>query len=454
MKNTDVLVIGGSAAGLAAALASKSHYSEKRVILVRKEPKAAIPCGIPYIFGTLEKSEQDILPDGGLINAGVEILINEVISVDADAKTCKLKDGEEISYEKLILATGSKPVVPGWLKGAELENVFTVPKDLIYLEAMKQKMVGLENIVVIGAGFIGIEMSDELKKAGKNVTLVEVQPHVLPLAFDSDLAEEAETIMKERGIKIMTGHAVKEILGDGKVESVKIEHGDVVDVLKADAVILAIGYAPNTELATNLDVAFNRDGFIKVDEYMRTDQQDVVAVGDCAEKRDFFTRKRSKAMLASIACAEGRVAGMNLYKLSTLKTISGTIAIFSTALNGTGFGAAGLTETVAKAEGFDIITGTFAGVDRHPGMLNNPHKQIVKLIAGRENGVILGGEVVGGSSAGELINVIGLIIQNKMNVNELMTAQIGTHPMLTASPAAYPLIKAAEVIAKEFWKNC
>jgi len=156
---------------------------------------------------------------------------------------------------------------------------------------------------------------------------------------------------------------------------------------------------------------------------------------------------------SSIACAEARVAGMNLYKLSTLKTIGGTIAIFSTALNGTGFGAAGLTETVAKAEGFDIITGTFSGVDRHPGLLNNPHKQIVKLIAGRENGVILGGEVVGGSSAGELINIIGFIIQNKMNVNELMTAQIGTHPMLTASPAAYPLIKAAEVIAREFWKN-
>ncbi len=99
MKNTDVLVIGGSAAGLAAALASKSHYPKKSVILVRKEPKAAIPCGIPYIFGTLEKSEQDILPDGGLINAGVEILIDEVTSVDGEAKSCKLKDGEEISYQ-------------------------------------------------------------------------------------------------------------------------------------------------------------------------------------------------------------------------------------------------------------------------------------------------------------------------------------------------------------------
>ena len=454
MKNTDVLVIGGSAAGLAAALASKSHYPKKSVILVRQEPKAAIPCGIPYIFGTLEKSAQDILPDGGLINAGVEILIDVVTSVDGEAKSCKLKDGEEISYEKLILATGSKPVVPGWLKGAELENVYTVPKDLIYLEAMKQKLADLQNIVVIGAGFIGIEMSDELKKAGKNVTLVELMPNVLPLAFDPEFADEAESILKERGINILTGHAVKEILGDGKVESVKIESGDVVDVVKADAVILAVGYAPNAELAKNLDVAFNRDGFIKVDEYMRTDHKDVFAVGDCAEKRDFFTRKRSKAMLASIACAEGRVAGMNLYKLSTLKTISGTIAIFSTALNGTGFGAAGLTETVAKAEDFDIITGSFTGVDRHPGLLNNPHKQTVKLIAGRENGVILGGEVIGGSSAGELINVLGFIIQNKMNVNELMTAQIGTHPLLTASPAAYPLIKAAEVIAKEFWKNC
>jgi len=453
MKNTDVLVIGGSAAGLAAALASKSHYPEKNVILVRKEPQAAIPCGIPYIFGTLEKTEQDVLPDGGLIKANVEILVNEITSIDAEAKNCKLKDGEEISYEKVILATGSQPVIPAWLKGADLENVFTVPKDLIYLEAMKQKLAGLDNIVVIGAGFIGIEMSDELKKIGKNVTLVEMQPHVLPLAFDPDLAEEAENILDERGINIMTGHAVKEILGAGKVESVKVAKGDKIEDIKADAVILSMGYAPNTELAKNMDVTFNRDGFIKVDEYMRTDEKDVFAVGDCAEKRDFFTRKRSKAMLASIACAEGRVAGMNLYKLSTLKTISGTIAIFSTALNGTGFGAAGLTETVAKAEGFDIITGSFSGVDRHPGVLNNPHKQIVKLIAGKENGVILGGEVVGGSSAGELINIIGFIIQNKMNVNELMTAQIGTHPMLTASPAAYPLIKAAEVIAKEFWKN-
>lgn len=453
MNSTDVFVIGGSAAGLTSALAAKSHYPRKSVTMVRREKNMAIPCGIPYIFGTLETTEQDILPDAGLIKAGVEIVLDEVTSVDGETKTVTLKEAGEISYDKLILATGSIPVVPGWLNGAQLDNVYTVPKDLVYLDVMKKRLEDKENIVVIGAGFIGIEMSDELKKRGKNVTLVELQPNVLPLAFDPDIAVEAETLLKERGINVLTGYSVKEIIGQDKVEEVKIEKDNQIEMLNADAVILSMGYEPNVELARNLDVTFNRDGFIKVDEYMRTDHPDVFAVGDCAEKRDFFTRKRSKAMLASIACAEARVAGMNLYKLYTLKTISGTIAIFSTALNGTGFGAAGLTETIARAEGFDIIVGKFEGVDRHPGVLNNPHKQIVKLIAGRENGIILGGEVMGGSSAGELINIIGLIIQNKMNVNMLMTAQIGTHPMLTASPAAYPLIKAAEVIAKEFWKH-
>ena len=219
MRNTDVLVIGGSAAGLASALAAKSHYPGKCVTMVRKEKSVAIPCGIPYIFGSLEETNQNILPDGGLIKAGVEILVDNVISLDGKTKTATLNDVGVISYEKLIIATGSKPVIPGWLSGAELENVYTVPKDLVYLDAMKKNLEGKKNIVVIGAGFIGIEMSDELKKTGKNVTLVELQANVLPLAFDPDIACEAESILKERGIKVLTGHGVKEIVGEEHVEA-------------------------------------------------------------------------------------------------------------------------------------------------------------------------------------------------------------------------------------------
>jgi hypothetical protein len=144
---------------------------------------------------------------------------------------------------------------------------------------------------------------------------------------------------------------------------------------------------------------------------------------------------------------------MNLYKLCSLKTFGGTIAIYSTALDGTGFGTAGITEAAAKKEGFDVVTGSFSGVDRHPGSLSDAHKQIVRLVVSKESGLVIGGGVVGGTSAGELTNVVGMAIQNRMTVNSLLTAQIGTQPCLTASPAAYPLIKAAEAVAQELQQS-
>jgi len=205
-----------------------------------------------------------------------------------------------------------------------------------------------------------------------------------------------------------------------------------------------MGYKPNSALAKGAGLPVSDKGFIKVDEYMRTPDSDVFAVGDCAENRDFVTRKPSPVMLASTACAEARIAGMNLFHLSAIKTFIGTISIFSTALGNTGFGVAGITEKQAKSENFDFVTGTFEGIDRHPGTLKDTHKQYVKLIVGKESGVILGGAVYGGLSTGELTNTIGIIVQNKMTLNSLLTAQIGTHPLLTASPAGYPLLKAAE----------
>ena len=170
--------------------------------------------------------------------------------------------------------------------------------------------------------------------------------------------------------------------------------------------------------------------------------------GDCAEKRVFATRKPTGIMLASTAASEARVAGTNLYQLSVVKTFSGTISIFATAIGETGFGVAGLTETAAKKEGFNITIGTFTGVDKHPGAIPGTHSQYVKLIVGKTSGVLLGGEVVAGMSTGELTNIIGLAIQAKIPISSLLTAQIGTHPLLTAPPTAYPVIKAAESIMR------
>jgi NADPH-dependent 2,4-dienoyl-CoA reductase/sulfur reductase-like enzyme len=443
--STDVLVIGGSAAGIVAATAGKSSYPDKDFLVLRDTKQTVVPCGIPYIFGSLDNSDQNLISDSVFAKAGIKYKVSHASRIDIEKKVCETEDGDDIAYQKLVLATGSKPRVPSWLEGANLENVFAIPKNKELLDEIITKLQECHKVVTIGGGFIGVEVSDEINKLGKEVTIVELLPHVLSTAFDEEIALQAEDILTKRGLKLRTGVGVKRILGDGKVNGVELENGDR---LEADAVILAMGYVPNTALAKQAGISIDREGFIRVDEYMRTEYPDVFAIGDCAEKRDFVTRKATGTMLASTAASEARIAGTNLYQLSAVKTFSGTISIFATAIGDTGFGVAGLTEAVARQEGFNIEIGTFTGVDRHPATIPGTHSQFVKLIVAKRSGVILGGEVVAGASTGELTNFIGLAIQAKMAVSSLFGVQIGTHPLLTAPPTAYPVIKAAESLMK------
>lgn len=446
MKKTDVLVIGGSAAGIVAATTGKAFYPDKSFMLLRKEKQVMVPCGIPYIFCTLESSDQNIIPDAALTGAGIELKIDEAVCVDQEKKICTTADGSEIAFGKLVFATGSKPAVPGWLKGADLENVFIIPKDKEYLDQFRKKLMEFEKIVILGGGFIGVEVADELNKTQKAVTIVEMLPYVLNLAFDEELAAKAQACLVDRGVNVRSNVRVQELAGNGKVSDVVLSNGDTI---AADAVILSTGYRPNITLAQEAGFEINNMGFIKVNEYMRTANSDFFAVGDCAEKHSFITRSLKGVMLASTACAEGRIAGMNLYKLSTLRAFNGNVSIFCTNIGNTSFGAAGVTEALANERGFDVITATFEGVDKHPGTLPGTQQQIIKLVVSRDSGVVLGGEVVGGATTGEFTNLIGFMIQNNMTIDALLTAQIGTHPLLTASPTAYPLIKVAEMVAKK-----
>lgn len=442
MKKTDVLIVGGSAAGLVAAQIGRKRFPEKEFLVVRDTEKALIPCAIPYIFGELGSTDRNILPDALATNTGAEVLIDRVESIDRENKACTTESGETIAYEKLIVATGSQPAVPGWLRGADLLNVYTVPKNRDYVEEMLRKLPKNGTVAVIGAGFIGVELADQLRDMPMSVHLVELLPHILGLAFDEEIAIEAESLLKEKEITLHTGVGVKEIVGETSASAVRLSNGEEIPV---DAVVLAMGYRPESKLAREAGLPVTDRGFIQVDEYMRTIDPSVFAIGDCAEKRDFITRRPSGVMLASTACAEARIAAMNLYSLCSVKSFTGTIAVYSTAIGGTGFGTAGVTAAAAEKEGFTVVTGSFTGVDRHPGTLANAHKQTVRLVVAKSCGTVIGGGVIGGESAGELTNVLGLIVQNGMTVNDILTSQIGTQPCLTASPAAYPLIKAAEL---------
>jgi len=444
VKGSDVVVIGGSAGGIPAAISCRRRYPEKSVLLIRKEEQVLIPCGLPYIFGTVGSPEKNLIPDAMLKNNGIELIIGEVVEIDRDKKVVSIADGEAVSYDKLVLATGSLPVILP-IPGVDKENVFSAIKDVAYLNNMLDKVNQAKDIIIIGGGFIGVEFADECKKNRDNsVTIIEILPHCLQLALDEEFCIEAERGLAERGIKLLTNKRVEAILGNKQVSAVRLADGQE---RKADMVIMGVGARPNTELAEKAGLQIGPTRAIAVDRFMRTiTDPNIFACGDCAEKYAYFSGKPSRIMLASIAGAEGRIVGANLF--DTRYRNCGEIGVFSTIIGEQAFGCAGLIKRMARQEGYDVVTGEATAPDRHPGLMPGATSTKVKLIFSKDNGLLLGGEVSGGRGTGELTNIISACIQNDMTAYEVSLFQMGTHPALTASPMVYQLVNAAELAVK------
>lgn len=317
---------------------------------------------------------------------------------------------------------------------------FAVYKNQKYLDDLLGKVDKAENIAVIGGGFIGIEFAEQISMLGKKVTLLEMADACLWQAFDKDFTDDIENMMREKGISVLTNTKVKKILGNDSVEALELENGDKV---AADLVILGLGVKPNSKLAEESGISINKNGAIVVDQYTRTSDPNVFAVGDCAEKKCFFTNKDVSVLLASTAAMEAKIAGCNVFQLRLVRANKGTISAFSTQIFGKTFTAAGLTEASAKKEGFAIHTGVFTTMDRHPGSLPGTHQVNIKLIFSKCSGVILGAQISGGDSVGEMINILSLAIQKGLTATELNTFQVATHPLVSASPIAYPINAAA-----------
>jgi len=438
MKQTDVLILGGIS-GIAAGMSCRQHYPEKKVMLIRKEGTVLIPCGIPYIYGTVGGPQNNVIPDGLLEKNGIELIKGEAITVDREKKIVTLQDNETISYEKLVFATGSQPLTQA-IPGVDKKNVFTVKKEFDYLAGLLEDMKSVRDLVIIGGGFIGVEFADECRKNRNiNITIVEALPHCLQTALDDEFCIEAESKLTETGVKIMTNSKVEAILGDDAVTNVRLVGGTE---LKADMVILGIGAIPNTALAKKTGLRLGVKNAIKVNRYMQSHtDRDIFACGDCAEKQSFFTGRTIGIMLASIATSEARIAGANLY--SPVHQNSGVISTFSTMINGRAFGVSGLTERDAREAGINYVIGTAEATDTHPGGMPDSNLVKVKLVFAKYTGELLGGSLSGGRTVGEMVNLLSAAIMHRMTANEIYQFQMGTHPALTPSPIAYPIVNAA-----------
>jgi len=434
----DIIIIGGGPAGIISAVTARKYYPKRKILLIKNIEKGVIPCGIPYMFTTLKKPEDNKLGNTPLKENNIKLRIDEVIEINKQKRKVITKNKDEFKYKKLILAMGSQPIVLP-IEGINKKGVYTIYKEMNYLKKLKNKIKKSKNIVIVGGGFIGVEFADELSKLKNvNVSIIELLPKVLFNSFDKEFSELATQELIKKEVKIYTNLKIEKINGKEKVVSVSLSDGKTIS---ADMVILGIGAKPNISLAKNAGLKISKGG-ISVNKYLRTSDKNIFAVGDCSEKTDFFTREKISVMLASTATTEARIAGCNLFEKFARKNM-GTIASYSTKIKDLTLGSTGMTEKTAVERGFKIIVGNAESFDKHPKNMPNTSKIKVKLIFSRP-GIILGGQVAGGESAGEVINIISTAIQKKFSLSELEDLQIATHPKLTSAPTNYPIINAAQ----------
>ncbi len=440
MKKFDVVIVGGSAAGVTAAVTARKYYPNKRILMIKDVVNVPIPCGIPYVFGTVGDSMKNLLPTGMMMEkSGVEVMNDEVKMIDRKEKLVFLSN-QSIAYDKLVLAIGSYPIKPN-LPGANLQKVYTIVKDATFLAGMFEDVKDCNNFSIIGGGFIGMEMAEEIKKMRPEaaVQIIEMQDHCLKLVYDDDYCALAEAGISEQGIQLLVNEKLEAIVGTKQVEAIRLASGKEI---KSDCVIFGIGCLPNTKLAVDAGLDIGPARGIAVNEFMQTSDPSIFACGDCAEKKSFFDSSPSGLRLASIATAEARMVGVNLYQLK--RENKGTIGVFSTYLGKKTYAAAGLTAKDAKNKGYDVIIGNAEAINRHPGGMPGAEMLKVRLLFDGKDMHLLGGQVYGAASGGELINVIGALIAKKVTAEEIVLFQAGTHPALTASPVAYQLVNAAE----------
>ena len=322
-----------------------------------------------------------VIPDKKLQGAGINISVAEVTRVDAETKKVLVSDGREFDYDKLFLATGSRSFIPP-IQGHELNGVMTL-RGLDDAEKIKFFMAdeSIKKLVFIGAGFITMEIASLIAAANPghyDITVVELFDRPLPLMLDKDMADPVKSYLEEKGIKILTGEKVETITGsNGNATGVTLGSGQNLD---ADMVFVNVGVRPNTELAQQIGLDMEPFG-IKVNDFLETSDPDILAGGDCVEKKNFITQKPDPGRLRGPAVIQGRLAA---------KRLAGYDVKFPGVLNAGGcqmfdlvVAATGFTEEAAAKEGIETVCAAVDSRSKH-GMIPGMKPWRMKLVFDRK----------------------------------------------------------------------
>ena len=409
-----VLIIGGVAAGTKVAAKLKRENRDHEVTIITKSKHISYAgCGLPYYVGNIIKDKDQLIvntPEKFSKLTGAEVHTEtEAVAVDRANKVVKaldLKTNEEkvYSYDKLVIATGARPFVPN-LEGIDLPGVYFMrtPEDAINLRA-DVEAGKIKRAAVIGGGYIGLEVAENLALQDVKTTVIEMAPNILT-GFDKEFAEYAENHLADHGIMVFSNTKLEAILGEGKVEKIQTSRR----AMKVDAVIMSAGIRPNTEFLQDSGIELNSNGTVKVNEYMQTNDEDIYAAGDCVFVRNIITGKDVWAPMGSTANMEGRIVARNINgEKVSYKGVVGTAVAKLPELN---VGRTGLTEKAAKEAGFNPISVVTVADDKahyYAGASNF----FIKLIADRDTLKVLGVQVMGSGAVDKVVDVVVTAISN------------------------------------------
>ncbi len=437
-----ILVIGGVATGPKAAARLRRLDPDSEITVVeRQELISYAGCGMPYYIEDIIKNYEDLL--GGDIIRDTEYFKHqkgftvldrtEAKKINRDKKTVTVEDlrtGEtgELSYDKLVLATGASPFVPR-MEGTDLNGVYRLynPQQAKAIKKHVEKDCG--KVVVVGGGLIGIETCGAFVAQSCKTTVVEMMPTLVPNLLDAEMSLLLENYLRSRGVNVVKGSPVAKIIGDGDggVAGVETADGRIVET---DLVIIAIGVRPNTELAVEAGLELGPTRAIAVDEYLRTSDPDIYAGGDCVECTHILTGEKVYAPLGSTANKHGRVIGDNIAGFETkFPGVCGTAVFRVLDWN---CGTTGLTEEKARSLGYDVVTVITPRYD-FASYIPGSEYTILKLIADRGSCKVLGCQVVGPGEGIKRIDVIATALKFGSNLKGVADIDLGYAPAYSTS---------------------
>lgn len=440
-----LVVIGGTAAGLSAASKAKRTDPELDVSVYERSGYVSYgSCGLPYYVGGLVRSEADLVtltPEELSGKRGVRTHIrHEATGIDARKKIVHIRNqdaGEsfDVPYDSLVIAAGASPIIPD-IPGIASQGVFflrTVEDGMALRKAVPSSRAG--KAVLVGGGFIGLEMAEQLAQVGMDVTLVESLPRLLPF-LDGEYAALVRLELEKNGVRVLTNAAVAEVVsGDGKVSGVRTRDGMVVD---ADIVLVSIGVRPNSGLAAEAGLALGVRNAIAVDETMKTSDGSIWACGDCVQTINLVTGRPTYVPLGTTANKQGRVAGANI--AGERAAFRGVLASQATKVFSLYVASTGVSPEQAAEAGFDAGETKIVKQDRasyYPGGRDNH----IRLVYDRRSGRLLGAQAVGSESVAGRINVCATAISAGMTVGELNDVDFVYAPPV--APVYDPILIAA-----------